>query len=79
MPEFNALYDRMQALPDGPERLSLIHESKRIAAAYMPYKQHVHRIYTDLAQPWVVGYRRPLFWQEWWQYVDIDNSKRPSP
>ena len=40
----------------------------------MPYKPHVHRIYTDLAQPWVIGYRRPLFWQDWWQYVDIDTD-----
>jgi ABC-type transport system substrate-binding protein len=79
MPEFNAIYERMQALPDGPERLALIHEAKRIAAIYMPYKQHVHRIYTDLAQPWLVGYRRPLFWLDWWQHVDIDNSKRPAP
>jgi hypothetical protein len=23
----------------------------------MPYKVHVHRIFTDMAQPWVVGYR----------------------
>ena len=22
--------------------------------------------------PWVVGYRRPVFWQEWWHMVDID-------
>lgn len=77
MAEFNTLYERMQALPDGPERLALIHEGKRIAATYMPYKQHVHRILTDLSQPWLIGYRRPLFWQDWWQFVDIDNSKRP--
>ncbi|MDC6168617.1 ABC transporter substrate-binding protein [Paucibacter sp. XJ19-41] len=79
MAAFNTIYERMQALPDGPERLALIHEGKRIAATYMPYKQHVHRILTDLSQPWLIGYRRPLFWQDWWQYVDIDNSKRPQP
>ncbi len=79
MAAFNTIYERMQALPDGPERLALIHEGKRIAATYMPYKQHVHRILTDLSQPWLIGYRRPLFWQDWWQFVDIDNSKRPQP
>jgi hypothetical protein len=26
---------------------------------------------TDLVQPWVFGYRRPLFWQDFWQYVDV--------
>ena len=77
-PEFDALYDRMSALPNGPERDGLFLQAKRIAAAYAPYKQHVHRIYTDLAQPWLVGYRRPLFWNRWWQMVDIDLGKRPA-
>jgi hypothetical protein len=40
--------------------------------AYAPYKSSVHRILTDLMQPWVYGYRRPPYWQHWWQYVDID-------
>jgi hypothetical protein len=29
-------------------------------------------------QPWVIGYRRPVFWNDWWQHVDIDNSRRPA-
>jgi hypothetical protein len=29
-----------------------------------------------MAQPWLIGYRRPVFWSEWWQYVDIDESQR---
>ena len=27
-----------------------------------PIKYHVHRILTDLAWPWVEGYRRPPYW-----------------
>ena len=76
--EFDALYDRMSALPNGPERDGLFLQAKRIAVAYAPYKQHVHRIYTDMAHPWLVGYRRPLFWNRWWHMVDIDVSKRPA-
>jgi hypothetical protein len=22
----------------------------------------------------VIGYRRPVFWQDWWQYVDLDDG-----
>ena len=77
-PEFDALYRRMQALPNGPERDALFLQGKRIAAVYLPYKNHVHRFYIDLAHPWLVGYRRPLFWQNWWEYVDIDNTRRPA-
>mgnify|MGYP003401681643 FL=1 len=43
--------------------------------AYMPYKAHVHRIWTDLAQPWVVGYHRNVFLREFWKFVDIDTAE----
>ncbi len=75
--EFDRLYDQMAAMSDGPEREALLLQGKRIAAAQMPYKQHTHRILSDMAQAWVLGYRRALFWQDWWQYIDIDESKRP--
>lgn len=75
---FDAIYDRMKSLPDGPEREALFLEAKLIGVAYMPYKVHVHRISNDLMHPWFVGFRRPLFWQEWWHLVDIDDSKRPA-
>jgi ABC-type transport system substrate-binding protein len=74
---FDALYDRMQGLPDGPEREALFLEAKRIAVTYMPFKVHVHRILTDMEEPWVYGYRRPLFWQDFWQFIDVDAEHRP--
>lgn len=74
LPAFDALYDRMTVLPDGPERLALFDQAKRLAIAYAPYKLHVHRYVVDMAHPWVKGYRRPLFWQEWWHMVDVDRS-----
>ena len=76
--ELDALYDRMQSLPDGPERNALFHQAKRIAVAYAPYKNHLHRYITDMAHPWVIGFRRPPLWQDWWQYVDIDPAKLPA-
>ncbi len=69
--EFDALYRRMQALPDGPERDALFLQAKRIETALMPGKSHVHRIVNDMAWPWVVGYRRPLFRNDFWQFIDI--------
>jgi ABC-type transport system substrate-binding protein len=74
----DAIYKQMSVLPDGPERLELFRQVKLIATAYMPYKFLVHRISTDMWHPWVVGYRRPLFWEEWWHMVDIDPSKVPA-
>jgi len=76
-PEFDRIYERLSALPDGPEREALFLQAKRIATAYLPYKAHAHRLVTDMAMPYLIGYRRPLFWLDWWEYVDIDESRRP--
>jgi ABC-type transport system substrate-binding protein len=76
LPAFDDIFKRMQALPDGPERDALFLEAKRLAVAYMPYKVHVHLVVTDLMQPWLLGYKRPLFWLDFWQYLDIDETKR---
>jgi ABC-type transport system substrate-binding protein len=72
LPAFDQVYEAQRVLPDSPERLALLNEGKRLMIAYMPYKIHVHRIYTDLTQPWVIGYHRNVFMREFWKYVDID-------
>ena len=74
---FDDLYRRMQSLPDGPERLAVLQEALKILTAYMPQKYNVHRIVTYLMQPWLLGYRAPFYGNQFWQYVDIDESKRP--
>ena len=66
----------LSVLPDGPEREALFLEAKKIAVAYMPYKPTVHRISTDMWYPWLIGYRRPQFWSEWWHLVDVDVAMR---
>jgi ABC-type transport system substrate-binding protein len=76
LPEFDRLYDRAQAIPDGPERAALFQRANALAIAYMPYKYTNNRISTDMAHPWLIGYRHPVFWTDWWQYVDIDVSQR---
>jgi ABC-type transport system substrate-binding protein len=73
---FDAIYERVQVIADGPEREALFREAKLIAAAFMTYKFQVHRISNTLAQPWLVGYRRPLAWNDWWHLVDIDPTKK---
>jgi ABC-type transport system substrate-binding protein len=75
-PRFDEIYRQMQSLPDGPERLALLREAQAIVTAYAPLKYNVHRIINELTQPWLVGYRRPSFGNQFWQYVDIDESQR---
>ncbi len=72
LPAFNKLYEAQKVLPDGPDRLKLMQDAAKLMIAYMPYKVHVHRITTDLVQPWVKGYTRNLAVRDFWKYVDID-------
>ncbi|MBC7939176.1 MAG: bicyclomycin resistance protein [Chitinophagaceae bacterium] len=76
LPAFDALYERLTVLPDGPERLALFDKAKRLAIAYAPYKLHCHRFVVDMMRPGLEGYRRPLFWNGWWHMVDMDPARR---
>jgi len=76
--KFDELYVKQQLMPDGPERDAVIREAQRILIAYMPIKVRVHRIGTDMMQPWLVGYKRHPNAREFWQFVDIDTSKLPT-
>jgi ABC-type transport system substrate-binding protein len=74
--KFDELYRRLQSLPDGPERLATLQQALDIVTAYMPQKYNVHRIVTYLMQPRLQGFRAPLYGNQFWQYVDIDDSRR---
>jgi ABC-type transport system substrate-binding protein len=71
LPAYDEVFRRLQALPDGPQRLALFRQANRLALAYMPYRMTIHRILCDLTRPQLVGYRRPLFWNNWWHMVDV--------
>ena len=75
--QFDELFVRQGTMPDGPERDAVLREAARIWIAYMPYKVRVHRIGTDLWQPWVVGYKRHPFSNSFWRYIDIETGKLP--
>jgi ABC-type transport system substrate-binding protein len=72
LPAFNRLYERQREMPDGPERLAVMQQAAKLMVAHMPYKVHCHRIFTDLAHPWVEGYQRNIFVREFFKYVDVN-------
>ncbi|MBB5202710.1 ABC-type transport system substrate-binding protein [Inhella inkyongensis] len=74
LPAYNRLYEQQRELPDGPERQAVLERLNKLTVAYMPYKAHVHRTYTDMAQPWVIGLERNIFRRDFWQYLDIDTA-----
>ena len=76
LPAFDAVYNRLSLLPDGPQRQALFVEATKLVSAYMPYRVHVHRIYTELNHAWLTGYRQGAFRDESWQFVEVDGALR---
>ncbi len=77
MARYNELYEKQKKVPDGPERLALFDEMRKIMVAYMPIKALGHRIGTDMWHPWIVGYKRHPFLRHWFAYIDVDPGKVP--
>ncbi|MEO8154433.1 MAG: hypothetical protein ABI605_15290 [Rhizobacter sp.] len=74
LPAFNDVYLAQRVMPNGPQRQQAMDEAQKLMIAYMPIKAHVHRVSTDLVQPWVLGYDRNPFLREAWQWIDIDTE-----
>ncbi len=72
LPEYDRLYEKSVALPDGPERNALYREMNRLLLAYAPWRLGVHRIFNHLQWPWVKGYKKhPILYTNF-KYLDID-------
>jgi ABC-type transport system substrate-binding protein len=79
LPAFDALYDKVHTLPDGPERTAAILAAQKLLLAYMPMKANVHRVRAMISQPWLIGYASNAFNYGYWRFLDIDAARRPPP
>lgn len=77
LPEADRLVEQIAVMPDGPERMAKLDQLRRLAVAYQPYKFKGHRFMLDIERAQLSGFRRPMFAQHWWEYVDIDPSRVP--
>jgi ABC-type transport system substrate-binding protein len=72
LPAFDAVYERLTLLPDGPEREAAFLQAKRLAAAYAPYKAHLHQLVDTLAHRRLLNYRpHPYLGGDFWRYLDL--------
>jgi ABC-type transport system substrate-binding protein len=74
--EFDRLFEQARITPLGPERNALWARMNNIILAYAPWKFGANRIYTNLAHPWVIGFRMNPAMRSWWKYVDIDSERQ---
>ena len=75
-PASDDLFGRLRSLPDGPERIATLRALQARLTAYVPYKQNVHRIINYISQPRLQAFRFPVFGNQFWQHVDIDDGQR---
>ncbi len=74
--QFDALYRRSLAVPDGPQRNALYREMNRLVLAYAPWRLGVHRVFNHLLYPWVKGYKKhPILYTNF-KYLDLDVAAR---
>ena len=76
LPEFNALYDKAERLPDSPERAQLYRRMSQLVIAYAPWVLHTYRIENIVVHPWVRGYKYNTFDPHAWMYYDVDVERR---
>ncbi len=76
LPEYDSLYVRARALPEGPERDKLIQRMTDLIGIYVPWAVTVYRYENALVQPWLLGYKYNPIQQHPWQYLDIDTARR---
>jgi ABC-type transport system substrate-binding protein len=77
LPAFDKLYEQARLMPPSPERNKIYAEMARLVSVYAPWIPNVHRLRSDVLQPWVIGYKKHPILIAPWLYMDIDESKRP--
>ncbi len=73
--EYDALYRQSKRMPHGAERQKLYAKMARIVAAYNPWDLGVYRYENTLVRPWVIGYRKHIYLEHPWKYLDIDMGR----
>ncbi|OQS23974.1 ABC transporter substrate-binding protein [Chromobacterium violaceum] len=73
-PEFDRAFEESRLLPNGSEREAKFEQMNRIVAAYQPVILGVTRMYNELTQPYVVGFKRHPIYSigGFWRYVDVN-------
>jgi ABC-type transport system substrate-binding protein len=73
LPAFDRLYERQRLLPDGPERLAVMHQATRLMQVYLPYQPHDYPISVAMCCAKVRGFL-PHPFVRGWRFVDMVES-----
>jgi ABC-type transport system substrate-binding protein len=71
LPEYDQAYERMRALPEGPERQAGHRKMNELVGAYAPWILETYSYQNRLVQPWVRGLKLHPFRQAPWWYYEV--------
>jgi ABC-type transport system substrate-binding protein len=74
--EFDSLYEKMRAMENTPERLSIIQRMNEILAEDCPFIPLFHNVAYGLNQPWVPRLESNMFLNNVPKYLDLDVKLR---
>ncbi len=77
-PEYNALYERLKAMDDSPERNAIIDRMVKLIWVYSPWLVETYKAETILVHPWLLNYKKHPFGHEPWKFLEVDASRRPA-
>jgi ABC-type transport system substrate-binding protein len=75
LPEYDRLFERGRALPDGPERTKVARQLSELVSGYAPWVLLAFRYENVLVQPWVIGYQYNPTHQFPFALLDLDTSR----
>lgn len=75
-PEFNKMYERSRTMPPGPERTKLYEEMRDMVIEDVPYIGSMGRIRFYVVNPWLKNFKPVEDFNNWFKYLDVDDSKR---
>ncbi len=70
--EYDELYRQSKRIPNGPERDAIYRKMATIVAAYNPWDLGVYRYENTLVRPWVQGYKKNVYIEHPWLFLDVD-------
>jgi ABC-type transport system substrate-binding protein len=71
LPDFDRLYEKARAMPDGPERLAVERRMSELFNAYSPWVLTAFRYESVLVQPWLHGFKYNPTFQHPFAYLDV--------
>ncbi|MGE5170894.1 MAG: ABC transporter substrate-binding protein [Rudaea sp.] len=74
LPEYDRLYERARAMPDGPARLAIERSMSEIVNAYAPWVLTAFRYESVLVQPWLRGFKYNPTFQYPFAYLDVERG-----